>query len=100
MKQNVYRCALIGMVPFFYSFVCATSHSLTPDRRVLWSQPIAMGRVGVTSYFSHVFNEKGYGSYCIEHVVDFLGHVSLVNQPLVYISRIIDIFHVRLKEAE
>lgn len=70
-----------------------------PEFRARCRQPICMDRDGVSTYFKDIFNLKGYGSLCIEHLVDFLEFADKTAQPLSFTLRMMELFHGRMKEA-
>jgi len=80
--------------PYAYSGV-----SLDEYRRQVWMRPVEMHRTGVSTFFSEVFNMHGFGSYSCGPLVDFLRFSCQTKDPLAFTLRIMDLFHVRMKEA-
>jgi len=63
------------------------------------AQPLIMQRTYLAEYFSGIFNEKGYGDYALEHLLDFVHFAARTNQSPSFLARTFDLFQVRIKEG-
>ncbi len=64
-----------------------------------WTAELVMNKVSIGSYFNTVFGQHGYGSYAGYHLIDFLAYARSSKNELSFTLTVIDMFHMRMKEA-
>lgn len=66
---------------------------------VSWHEDLIMSRGHIEHYFRTTFREHSYGTYCGNHLLDFLSYASTTRNPVRFTTKIVDLFHIRMKEA-
>lgn len=84
---------------FIYGLFLTSSlsaHVSIPDS---WTAELVMTRATISNYFHGVFRQQGYGSYAGYHLIDFLAYARSSKNSLSFSLKILDLFHMRMKEA-